>query len=109
MHLTLTLVAIVPALLIIGLMIWAVAGIARTIREKRPIRAAHCIAVLVFLLAVDTAASFAVLVSSWLSHSEEAKARAPIYCLVLFVFLVLLPTSGLTWLYKRAKGTVKIP
>ena len=109
MHLTLKLVAIVPALLITGLMIWAAARMARSIREKRPIRMSHCIAVVVFLLAVDTAASFAVLVSSWLSHSEAAKARAPIYCLVLFVFLVLLPASGLTWLYKRAKGTVKIP
>jgi hypothetical protein len=103
MHTTLALLAILPAIMVTGLMIWAAAGMAGSLREKRPIKAAHCVAVMGFLLAADFAVSLVVIVSAGLSHSEAAKARAPVYCFALFVLMVLLPALGIVLLYRRAQ------
>lgn len=102
-HTPLALLAVLPAIVVTGLMIWGAAGMAGSLREKLPIKAAHCVAVMGFLLAADFAVSLAVIVSAGLSHSEAAKARAPVYCFALFVLMVLLPAAGIVRLYRRAQ------
>ncbi len=106
MHPLLMLLAAVPALAITSLMAWGAVGISRALRERRPVRTGHCAAVIGFLFFLDAALSCALLVSSWASHSEEAMARAPVRCLMLFVALVLLPAGVIAKLGRLGRDAV---
>ena len=96
-------VAMLPAAVILSLLVWGAIGIGRALMKNRPIQAGHCLLIGVVLVVIDLAVSFMFSAGAWLSHSEAAKQKVPYYWLLLFIVIVVLPSTGLYALHKWSK------
>jgi membrane protein implicated in regulation of membrane protease activity len=99
------LVAIVPAVALTVLMLWAIVSITVSIIRRQYISWLQVITIIVWLLALEAGVFLLMTVSAGLSHSSATIHRLPWLFGLSFVSIVVLPTAALIigrrWLNRR--------
>ena len=105
MQLSIIVVAIVPALVLTLLMLWAIVSITVSIIRKQYVSWLQVLTIIVWLLALEAGVFLLMTVSAGLSHSSTTIHRLPWLFGLSFLSIVVLPTAALIigrrWLNRR--------
>jgi len=101
-------VAIISIYLVTGaglaLLVWVIRSFAAGIRNKRAPKLGQCVLLFVALTFVDLFVCLWILLDAALSHSQRAKERVPLECLLSFILIAVLPTAGML-LFRYHRGS----
>ena len=99
MHLSLLSLAALPAIPLLLLLGWSLAGIIRSVIRREAPRPAHAAALVTCLVLADAALCLLFLLNAALSHSGAAQRAVPLKCLASTLLLVGVPL-GLLLLFR---------